>query len=110
MNSLSWFLYFADVVHSVAAVLGITSLFISFGILAVAAARAEDGECTFFHTARWLWVPFLGLLLACLIPSKNTLYAIAASQMGEKVVESAIGQKALKAVEVWIDGQLEPKK
>jgi hypothetical protein len=58
---------------------------------------------------KWNLVPVLLIAVSVLIPSKDTMYAIAASELGEEVVKSAIGQKSIKALEQWIDSQLEKK-
>ena len=45
---------------------------------------------------------------ASFIPSRDTVYAIAASEMGEKALQSPIGVKATKALETWLDRQASP--
>lgn len=42
-------------------------------------------------------------LAACVIPSKETVYLIAASQAGEKVVSTDTGNKALAAIDRYLD-------
>lgn len=51
-------------------------------------------------TAIVLWVS------AALCPSQDTVYAIAASQTTEQVINSPLGAKAAKAVEAWLDRQI----
>lgn len=54
------------------------------------------------------------LTLAALFPSKSTMYAIAASQAGEKIAQSeqvrGIADEATKALQQWIKRQIEPEK
>lgn len=47
----------------------------------------------------------LGLLLV-FIPSSKTIYAIAASEMGEEVLASPTADKAHKALDAWLDDQI----
>ncbi len=107
MNSLSWFLYFAGMAASV------SMFFTLFGFLTLTVlgfvsvyAWLEDNNPKYL---KWNLVPVLLIAVAVLIPSKDTMYAIAASELGEEVVKSAIGQKSIKAIEQWIDSQLEKK-
>ena len=44
--------------------------------------------------------------LAAFVPSKDALYAITASEMGEEILNSNIGSKAQQAIEAWIDKQI----
>lgn len=45
-------------------------------------------------------------LLFCAFPASGTIYAIAASEMGERVVNSETGDKAVKALNAWLDKQI----
>lgn len=45
----------------------------------------------------------------CLFPTSDTIYAIAASEMGEKVVKSETGGKAIQAINAWLDRQIAGK-
>ncbi|MXO67748.1 hypothetical protein GRI72_02735 [Altererythrobacter marinus] len=114
MNSLSWMLYLADVAGSVAAlmtnvavvvaVVGGTVLMISAIILHV-----EDEDTSFI----WPWarrIVFVAApcaLMAALTPSQNTIYAIAASEMGETALETETGGKAMQALNAWLDRQID---
>lgn len=136
MNSLSWFLYAADAFSNLRGVLfGIGGAALAVGggsWLAWSvckgghADRADDtgsySEGRRKQIAEWIevWNPLrrflplgvIGLLLACLLPSSSTLYAIAASQIGEQVVKSeavqGIASDATKALQQWIKKQIEP--
>lgn len=120
MNQLSWMIYWASVADGIGVVIG-TIFFggmVASGLLAIGCAmwatergwhKDEGGE----------WSPRSGLTLAAkavvgilifgvaasFFPSKNTLYAIAASQAGEQVVTSETGVKAMKALNAWLDKQ-----
>lgn len=45
----------------------------------------------------------------CLFPSSGTIYAIAASEMGERVLTSETGGKAVQALDAWLDRQIAGK-
>jgi hypothetical protein len=97
VNTLSWFLYLADVLPNV------SKLLLIFAIIGGIASLV-------------LWPPktiaLLNILfcflffLSGLIPSKDTFYAIAASELGEQVIDSPTGQRVKQAIEAWIEQQL----
>lgn len=102
MNTLSWFLYLADILENLKVWLilfGVGSLFITFGL-----NIAKD-----FKVLHYLFIPVILMVLASFIPSKNTLYAVAASEIGETAVKSKLGQKISLVLENWIDTQLQDK-
>lgn len=127
MNNLSWLLYAADVVGSVSAIGTTLSIFsgigggISFGARMMAIdfdnigkLKGEKQSC--LQNGWRAGKPFfiVSIAAACVvapIPSKSTMYAIAASEMGEDVLASKTGNKAVKALNVWLDRQIagEPK-
>ena len=110
MNSLSWLLYTADVSQNIQVLLclsGIIGLFV--------------GGLAWLHHYFDLVKPFkagpkllalcLGsLLVSAAIPDDETFYAIAVSEVGEEVVKSETAGKAVKALNNWLDAQLEEKK
>lgn len=104
MNSLSWFLYLVDISGGIQAFFGIlvgASITAAVGLV-IAGAHIRDAyyrgpEDTYERKARgialqwrslWLAIPAtFFLLIAFLIPSKETLYMIGASQVGEQVIQ-----------------------
>lgn len=118
MNELSWLLYAADVVGDLDATCafvtigGTIGLSIYAGIKGLACAVNsgfdEDEVLPPIGTvAKKLWLPLaIAALLGIVTPSKNTIYAIAASHMGERVLTSATGGKALLALDAWLDKQI----
>lgn len=104
MKTLSWFLYFADTLGDLKSTLSTTFLIGLGGVSFISIWLSLDGDHSFW---KWISVPIIVLVLSTMIPSKNTMYAIAASELGEQAMKSTIGQKSLKAVELWIDKQLE---
>lgn len=132
MNSLSWFLYTISVVENaricllalgvmwilllVARILDTTS----HNILATAShndgydVKRKDAERR-PYPSYWNVAPIvLVAILLTALPSQNTLYAIAASEAGEKIVKSeavqGIASDAQKALHQWIKRQIEPEK
>lgn len=105
MNSLSWFLYFAGVVGGLKTGLAIFgTIVLILGTIISAIVWAE-------YEVKWpayttVLVGPLLLVLSALTPSQNTMYAIAASEMGEKALESMSSTKAMQALESWLDKQL----
>lgn len=100
MNSVSIFLYLADVVTSFSNLLSgflFTSLaLIGMGAIPACIGKFDDimGDGSFFDK---VWLPLskrmavpliISAVLVVAIPSKSTMYAIAASQIGETVVTS----------------------
>lgn len=129
MNSLSWFLYLSDTLPSLSNTLSF------FGALA-AIVSAIGFAMTFLNTdstrednmARYARYQSTGrqllsraapwaiglFLIATVIPSSKTMYAIAASEVGEQVIKSeavqGVANDATKALQQWIKRQIEPEK
>jgi hypothetical protein len=118
MNSISWFIYIAQVSQSLG------NLLIGFGAATITCcgfytfartlAASIDAE-TFvphFPAARYVALGVLFLLIGNLMPERNTMYAIAASQVGERVAGSdavqGITADATIALQQWIKRQIEP--
>jgi hypothetical protein len=124
VNGLSWLLYLADVCNEVDGVFGfltflgaagtIIAILIRFGTKALT-AEDEMSERTRERVAagtkfvlKWTFPTFLvSLILFAVLPEKNTLYAIAASELGEEVAKSSTGTKAQQALDAWLDAQIE---
>jgi hypothetical protein len=118
MNSLSWMIYFGDVSGglvgfsiAMACVFGITSTGMSIAYVATASYPNDDDAVVFNKVAakviRWT-IPVFALmaLMACFVPSKNTVYAIAASELGEQALKSKTVTKAQAALDAWLDKQI----
>lgn len=109
MNNLSLLLYAADVFSS----LGVFLFAIGFlgtiaGAILFLMSLDEDPGFDVVRPYRHTIFYTLTLMgVACLFPSKDTMYAIAASEMGEEVLKSGVGTRATKALEAWLDRQIE---
>jgi hypothetical protein len=117
MNSLSWMIYLADVAGSAGGAIGFIGAVLVFGsailtIFRMVAATCKDEDAQAFHkTSRGVIrfvVPaaILSCLLSWAIPDKDTIYAIAASEMGEEIIKSNTATKAQQALNAWLDKQI----
>lgn len=118
MNDLSWMLYWADVLPSLSVT--VTVLSAVSGLAAIILVPTvfiigeDDGWSVVKRGVRAIRYPlyaWLALLAAAqFVPSRDTFYAIAASEMGEEALKSPIASKAGKALENWLDQQLADEK
>lgn len=105
MNELSWLIYLADLASSIG---GIAAAVLVIAIIAgtvYTLAVAIDDEEFKVHSPT-LAVIAVAALVVTVTPSKNTIYAIAASEMGEKALATPVVNKATKALEAWLDRQI----
>lgn len=119
MNNLSWILYFADVADKlgVAATLcvvifGLASL---AGGIAVVGSRVDNPKRSEYHMPLWmLIIPTciltLSLCVAVFTPSKDTIYLIAGSEIGETVVKTPEAQQMFSDIREVIQQQLKSLK
>lgn len=123
MNSLSWLLYWADTLPGLATgiafvfsllFLGMVLLFV--GRLVVASETSEygkEGREVFLKVTTF--TPYLmafSLFMALctnFVPSKNTIYMIAASEAGERALQTPEFGKLRKLINQTLDEQLKPK-
>jgi hypothetical protein len=73
--------------------------------------RAEDSDCELIikrpnAVVKTALAFFLSGVISCCLPSQTTMYAIAASQMGEQALKTPLAGKAGKALEAWLDKQI----
>jgi hypothetical protein len=128
MNSVSWFIYLGDVAgrtsEAVSSILLGTVVAACFAAIfsPLALMMMDDFKISksdiknrvvralkpiaFGYTALFILYLFL--------PSQNALYAVAASEIGERVVQSeqvrGVADDATKALRQWIKRQIEPEK
>lgn len=115
MNSLSWMIYLADVVGTAKVMFGLAlgGAAAWFVFLQIAAAHAADfGDDADIAPRRKLSFKAFPFAIAfsvaiVLVPSTSTIYAIAASEMGEKVINTPTAGKAIKALDAWLDRQID---
>ncbi len=112
MNQLSWFLYFADIASNLQIFLSVLIFctMVPAGVICIASAEDDDDNtrrrllrsAAFFAVLALL----MGVILV-LLPSKDTMYAIAASEIGERVLQSETGTLATKALNAWLRKQID---
>jgi len=107
MSTLSWFIYFADVLHSFALTLGIVTTFGVVIWVAVCITFSDQGDHHYWKHLAWFILP---VILSLSIPSKNTLYAIAASEFGETIIKSETAGKVHQALNAWLVLQIKELK
>ena len=123
MNQFSILLYLAHVCGaiSVLSVIGLIFTLFSGVILLIVYFNADTnynrttGEYEKNPLPKWMPRTVLASLgvfatLVVAVPGSETVYAIAASQFGESVLKSEIGTKAEKALEAWLDRQINNEK
>ncbi len=122
MNDLSWLLFWADALPGIAQALAITcgllTVFLIFlYILGVTQGFGSWTRESDQHLAksnrefgRWWVLTFSIWMLTFIVPSTNTFYAIAASEMGEEFTKTKTFNKASAALDAWLDKQIEKPK
>jgi hypothetical protein len=117
MNSLSWFLYLADVLDRIGFVFFLLSLifsFISLFVLIAFAVWTADEDKNAERSYKSLrWVPLTTVFfffLTAIIPSKDTIYLIAASEAGEMVVNTPEAKEVMSDLKEILNIQLDKLK
>ena len=121
MNKLSWLLYWADTLPSLARgvgtvfwVLSVLCLvcFVAHLVLATASDYASED---YRESGRPLKFSKWGLPLSLLLslssnldPSKDTFYMIAASEAGEAAIQTPEFTKTRQLINKWLDEQIKP--
>ena len=128
MNALSWFIYFADVLPNVTTAAGFVLFWMIFAIAGATVFRViaqslsdkdlgpskEDAErIRKLSKTLFAWafvITAISTSLWVLLPSKEALYMIAASEAGETVVSSPEGKEILQDLREVLDAQLQALK
>ena len=116
MNTLSWLIYLADVAGDLDGLLyfvSVISVLCVFCWVGVAVVLGEEkpkteawkawGRVGFYAIAP---IFFLSWIFSAFVPAKETVYAIAASELGESALKSETASKAFKALNAWLDRQI----
>ena len=123
MNDLSWALYLADILGTLGwffaflAIVGgaavVASVFMKFYTFSYEFEREDNNQQTrfkkFIKILAFSGIPALFVfgVLASIMPEKDTMYLIVASEAGEYVINSETGQKTVAVVNAFLDQQLE---
>lgn len=99
MTNLSWLIYLAGVADEVGGMLLFSTIVLTilyFVWLVVSVATADDSKSLAFPS-KWIIVgAFLIAGVNALIPSQKTVYAIAASELGQAAFQSEAGKELTK--------------
>lgn len=122
MNNLSWFIYLADVLSdldgvffffaTVSGLFGGVAVFVTCMIAIEGYGDEQDMWLRRMTTASVSLVitMIVSIIISVIIPSKTTFYAIAASEMGEQLIKTPTANKAMKALDAWLDKQIDETK
>ena len=121
MNTLSWLIYFAGLVHGLITITALTALMcISIWVLArlifilhhERMIIKEDLEK--LPSGNYLLIGFICLGIAVFLPNRNTVMLIAASEIGERLVTSQqvvdVVDPSLDLLKTWIKKETEALK
>jgi len=96
MNSVSWFLYFVQFISNLSVITLIALIILGIGLSLTLVFAAIEQELSYndwpsnplWKISRNLAIA-LGIFtfIALFLPSKDTMYAIAASQVGEQIIQ-----------------------
>ena len=107
MNELSWLLYLAQVSTNIMVLCtfaGVFSLFAAgfFFLCGI----VEDDKRGFQMAKKPFIFGVVAIMIATFVPPKETVYMIAASQVGEAVINSPEGQKSIQTLQKILDTYL----
>jgi len=111
MNNLSWLIYFADVLPAFASTVSVLSV-LSLGLFCIV-AFVSAAACEWESVApymKWIFVPVTALFLITPIPSKETIYLIAASEVGEAALDTPEVTKIRAIINKFLDEAAAPEK
>jgi hypothetical protein len=100
MNNLSLLIYFAGVCDSFSGFVFLTCFCVIFYSAFISIANEK-----LFISNKFYLLIFL-VIFNVFLPSKETVYAIAVSEYGEDLLKSKAVGKAEKALESWLDKQI----
>ena len=106
MNNLSWLILAADTLGTFKDIAILGAAVTGFAAPVVAMLRAVEDHGP-VRAPRGLLIACVSLVVAsALIPSSRTMYAIAASEIGEDALQSKTGGRAVQALDAWLDKQI----
>lgn len=113
MNTLSWLLYLADVADSAKPMMRLIAFMFGFvggiGVVALwitSVVERLPKTPAAIVTVVWVLIASPSAALAILIPSKDTIYLIAASEAGEVVVKSDEAKEIMSGLRDIIKDQI----
>lgn len=118
MNQLSWLIYLAGVSGNLQGfliflciALGIGGMISGgIGFAMMHDAYDDDDRKKIKVTLKFSKTALIAMIgfgvFSSVMPDRNTLYAIAVSEMGERVLSTPTAGKAFKALDAWLDDQI----
>lgn len=114
MNQLSWLLYWGNVAGNLGSflvfagilIVAIAVVFVIFGVSLLSDSSGKEGKSCIVAGSIVAFLALVSWSGAVFCPSQETVYAIAASQMGEQALKSPIASKATQALTAWLDKQI----
>lgn len=124
MNSLSWLLYFADILPAIAGAWAVIAFFALLGWIAITIVRLFEGDPQHANTREnpfqrgwyvhipkiqqlFFWVATILGVISYSIPSKDTFYLIIASEGAEVIVTDESAKKMFQDVQSIVSLQLQ---
>lgn len=119
MNQLSWLLYLAGVSGNLQRLLSISALLLFLGTVGLGVWTLMSYADTYDDAKRKsyivLWKKFsqwsisfavICTFIACILPSRTTMYGIAASEFGEQLLHTKTASLAEQALNNWLQQQI----
>lgn len=113
MNTLSILLYLADIFSSLTDIAGVLFSVALIGLIILLVVRGVSiADSTLAEvdnkksTLNFLVITLVTGFLLVFVPSKDTMYLIAASEIGEDVIESPVTQRLATKIEMYLDNVL----
>ncbi len=114
MNNLSWLIYLAELVGNVSVATALLAGFSGAAAMIIGMPMSEQhtGNADWKRLSNWR-VAYISIALtlgtiSVILPSRMTVMLIAASEYGEKLSETETADKAVNAINKWIDDYLDP--
>lgn len=99
--NLLMLVYFTDVIIYTTAILGLISVILLWGYIIASIEKEEEVTIRRFRN-----MFIIAIITTILLPSKNTMYLIISQKVGNEIMSSELGTKALKLLESKIDKEL----
>jgi len=107
MNNLSWLLYWADVLPRIRGTICVFSVItlVLAGLITLVSCVINERLYLPRFTFWAMPIAIISITLTSFIPSKNTFYLIAGSEIGEQVAKTPEFDKIRKVINNWLDEQ-----
>ncbi len=99
------FIYLAEVMNNIGVICGLAGLFGLIGFAIFTAIYAFENNKYHCKNRTWI-VPLVFIAISCFVPSKKTMYMMAGAVLGEKALESKMGQQLQQIVELKLDEEI----